>query len=217
MPGFKISSFAFPDHNVCGMKTILNFCIDAHLFLSEHDKKGTLFSDSSPDSKTAAIAVHCKAGKGRTGLMIISLLIFSDHIFEKYDYPFNAINYYNVKRTMNKKGLTIPSQIRYVHCFYRFLEREVQRPFFSNTLSNYNIIQAKFNTMQESQNKLMPFSISIGPFPRIFDFSGFDVDVYQLESIDKNQVQLTYRLSDFRNSITPSEVFKWKQAKPHNH
>ncbi|TNV82968.1 hypothetical protein FGO68_gene15693 [Halteria grandinella] len=213
MPGFKISSFAFPDHNVCGMKTILNFCIDAHLFLSEHDKRGTLFSDSSPDSKTAAIAVHCKAGKGRTGLMIISFLIFSDHIFEKHDYPFNAINYYNIKRTMNGKGLTIPSQIRYVHCFHKFLEREIQRPFFSNTLSNYNIIQAKFNSMQESQSKLMPFSITMGPFPRIFDLSSFDVDIYQLESIDKNQVQLTYRLSDFRNQANVEEMFKWKQAK----
>jgi phosphatidylinositol-3,4,5-trisphosphate 3-phosphatase/dual-specificity protein phosphatase PTEN len=85
MPGFKISSFAFADHNVCGMKTILNFCIDSHLFLSEHDKRGTLYhyTDNSPDSKNAVIAVHCKAGKGRTGLMIISFLIFSDHQFER--------------------------------------------------------------------------------------------------------------------------------------
>jgi len=34
MPGFKLQSFGFADHNICGIKTILNFCIDAHLFLS---------------------------------------------------------------------------------------------------------------------------------------------------------------------------------------
>ena len=89
------------------MKTILNFCIDAHLFLSEHDKRGTLYGEI--DNKTAAIAVHCKAGKGRTGLMVICFLLFSEHQFQNKNYPLNAMNYYNVKRTMNKKGLTIAS------------------------------------------------------------------------------------------------------------
>lgn len=168
------------------MKTILNFCLDAHLFLSDHDKRSTLYGDA--DSKNAAIAVHCKAGKGRTGLMVICFLLFSEHQFEKKEYPTNAIDYYNVKRTMNKKGLTISSQIRYVHCFYEFLERELTRPYFGNALTNYNIIQAKFNSMQESQNKLIPFSLMMGPFPRIFDFSSFDVDIYQLESIEKNLI-----------------------------
>lgn len=118
MPHFKLQTFPFTDHNVCGMKTILNFCIDAHLFLSKHDYYGTLFgsgvnivgpSQNQNDNKNAAIAVHCKAGKGRTGLMVICFLIFSEHEFEKKEAPKNAIDYYNVKRTMNKKGLTIAS------------------------------------------------------------------------------------------------------------
>jgi len=71
------------DHNVCGLKTMLNFCLDA---------------------------VHCKAGKGRTGLMIIAYLLFSEYDFaDKENFPQNAIDFYNVTRTMNKKALTIAS------------------------------------------------------------------------------------------------------------
>ena len=109
MPGFKLQSFGFADHNVCSIKTILNFCIDAHLFLSEHFKRDSLYETEDQVSKNAAIALHCKAGKGRTGLMVISFLIFSDHTFVQKEYPDNAIAYYNIKRTMNKKGVTIPS------------------------------------------------------------------------------------------------------------
>jgi protein-tyrosine phosphatase len=54
--------------------------------------------------------VHCKAGKGRTGLMVIAHLLFSEYDFaDKDNYPENAIEFYNVTRTMNKKALTIAS------------------------------------------------------------------------------------------------------------
>jgi protein-tyrosine phosphatase len=54
--------------------------------------------------------VHCKAGKGRTGLMVIAHLLFSEYDFaDKENYPENAIEFYNVTRTMNKKALTIAS------------------------------------------------------------------------------------------------------------
>jgi phosphatidylinositol-3,4,5-trisphosphate 3-phosphatase/dual-specificity protein phosphatase PTEN len=73
-------------------------------------------------NKDAAIAIHCKAGKGRTGLMVICFLLFSEHQFsDQTNFPMNAMHYYNAKRTMNKKGLTIASQIRYVQVFYKFL------------------------------------------------------------------------------------------------
>jgi phosphatidylinositol-3,4,5-trisphosphate 3-phosphatase/dual-specificity protein phosphatase PTEN len=51
------------------------------------------------------VAVHCKAGKGRTGMMISSFLIYSE-AFETVD---EAIEHYNKKRTKDNKGLTIQS------------------------------------------------------------------------------------------------------------
>lgn len=111
------------DHNICGIKTMFNFCLDAYLFLAQHYENGSLYMTEMQGSKVldknAAIAVHCKAGKGRTGLMVIAHLLFSEHDFENKDnYPDNAIEFYNVTRTMNKKALTIASQIRYVNYFY---------------------------------------------------------------------------------------------------
>jgi len=102
------------------LRTIFNFCIDAQLFLAKHYENKSLYSsdkvpfyeDNKPNQwqTDAAIAIHCKAGKGRTGIMVICFLLFSEHDFsDKSNYPMNAMNYYNAKRTMNKKGLTISS------------------------------------------------------------------------------------------------------------
>ena len=62
---FKNLSVAFfpsKDHNPCPIKLILEFCIDICLFLIKNPR--------------GVAAVHCKAGKGRTGVMICSYLIF---------------------------------------------------------------------------------------------------------------------------------------------
>ena len=75
------------------------------------------------------------------------------------------------------------------------------------------MIQAKFNSMQESTNKLIPFCITVGPFIKVYDFSSFDIDIYQLESFDKNLIQVTYKLSDQKAIINPHEIFKWTEAK----
>jgi phosphatidylinositol-3,4,5-trisphosphate 3-phosphatase/dual-specificity protein phosphatase PTEN len=50
------------------------------------------------------IAIHCKAGKGRTGLIVSAFLLFGDYNFND---PDEAMIYYNKRRTMNHKGLTI--------------------------------------------------------------------------------------------------------------
>lgn len=67
--------------------------------------------------------------------MVICFLLFSDHDFsDKANQPQAAMHYYNAKRTMNKKGLTIASQIRYVHIFYQYIKREIGAPCFANSL-----------------------------------------------------------------------------------
>lgn len=65
------------------------------------------------------VAVHCKAGKGRTGLMIICYLLYCGLTTSATA----ARKFYDTSRTFDGKGLTIISQIRYVHYFEELLRR----------------------------------------------------------------------------------------------
>jgi phosphatidylinositol-3,4,5-trisphosphate 3-phosphatase/dual-specificity protein phosphatase PTEN len=106
---------------------VLEFCRDAHAFLTA-DKKNV-------------IAVHCKAGKGRTGLMISACtphpnqrlsgmgphtyprplarvaasfryLAYRDFMTGRPVDAVKTLDFYGDARTKNGKGVTIPSQRR---------------------------------------------------------------------------------------------------------
>uniref|UniRef100_A0A1I7Y8U4 phosphatidylinositol-3,4,5-trisphosphate 3-phosphatase n=1 Tax=Steinernema glaseri TaxID=37863 RepID=A0A1I7Y8U4_9BILA len=82
-------------------------------FISDVDRYLTVTRDG-------AIAVHCKAGKGRTGVMICVYLIHAG----LYPNPRQVLDFYGITRTVNNKGLTIPSQRRYVYYFAHLKENQ---------------------------------------------------------------------------------------------
>jgi len=58
--------FGFDDHNPPAFEILYKFCCNCYEFLSR-DRKNV-------------VAVHCKAGKGRTGVMICAYLVFEGHV-----------------------------------------------------------------------------------------------------------------------------------------
>ncbi|KAL4434977.1 hypothetical protein ABPG74_017733 [Tetrahymena malaccensis] len=102
----NIARYPFEDHQAPQFQLIYNFCKDLFKFLYEEGN----------EDNTAA--VHCKAGKGRTGVMICCFLMYSG----EHQKAIDSLRYYGIMRTKNKKGVTIPSQIRYVQYFEKALQ-----------------------------------------------------------------------------------------------
>ncbi|CAK7337726.1 unnamed protein product [Dovyalis caffra] len=86
----KVACFPFDDHNCPPLQLITSFCQSAYLWLKEDIQN--------------VVVVHCKAGMGRTGLMICSLLLF----LKFFPTAEEAIDYFNQKRCVDGKALVLP-------------------------------------------------------------------------------------------------------------
>ena len=107
---YKQGYFPFQDHEAPPLNLIRPFCEDAKKFLDE-------------DSKNV-VAIHCLAGKGRTGTLISCLLLY----LGEFDTAADCLKYYGIMRVDNGKGVTVPSQIRYVFYFEQILKNNIEHP-----------------------------------------------------------------------------------------
>ena len=101
------------DHNPAPLICIAPFCESAKRWL-----------DADPRN---VVAVHCKAGKGRTGMMISALMVYMGEVPGAAE----ALDLFGRMRTANEKGVTIPSQQRYVRYTERLVNASLPSPLLS--------------------------------------------------------------------------------------
>lgn len=92
----RVVRFPIEDHSCPSLRMIHDFCKDVDSFLNE-------------DRHNVAI-VHCKTGKGLTGLMLAAYMMYSN--FRKT--AAEALLYFNERRTLDGKVRPSPS----LSCFY---------------------------------------------------------------------------------------------------
>ena len=90
----RVSWYPFVDHHPPNFSLIQPFCDEVKEYLAK-------------DERNTAV-VHCKAGKGRTGVMICCYLLYVG----QSENAEKVLNFYANKRTTDQKGVTIPSQRR---------------------------------------------------------------------------------------------------------
>jgi len=100
----RVARYPFFDHNAPPIKLIQECLLDVEQWLNADENN--------------MVGINCKAGKGRTGLIICCYLLHSGLCANTDD----ALRYYGERRTKDGKGVTIASQIRYIQYYERILK-----------------------------------------------------------------------------------------------
>ncbi|GLD99551.1 hypothetical protein PINS_up008277 [Pythium insidiosum] len=101
----RVEFIPIEDHNVPTFPQILSFCERAAQWLD--------------DDSENVVVLHCKAGKGRAGMMACMLLLrmrFASTAAE-------AIDRYNRERVVDRRGLTVISQRKWVQYYEQLLNQ----------------------------------------------------------------------------------------------
>lgn len=99
----RVARFPFDDHNCPPFDMLHDFLADVDAWLAADDEN--------------VVAVHCKAGKGRTGLTLAVHLLHSGYAPSSAE----SLSHYGSARTHDGKGVTIPSQRRWVAYYEEYM------------------------------------------------------------------------------------------------
>jgi hypothetical protein len=95
----RVERWPFRDHCIPPLETMLGLSNSAKQWIDEDPKN--------------MLAIHCKAGKGRAGIMTCVVLLRLGY----FDTADEAMDHYDAVRVLNNRGLTVQSQRRSVRRF----------------------------------------------------------------------------------------------------
>ncbi|KAJ6235834.1 phosphatase with homology to tensin [Anaeramoeba flamelloides] len=133
----RVEKFPFDDHNPPPIELMEILCKHSSAWLGE--------------SEDRVVVIHCKAGKGRTGVMACCLLIYLGIVSTAEE----ALNFYAKQRTKNQKGVTIPSQRRYVRYFEKIFKNGL-KPLHIATIKKVSAGPLKKLEFLPKRNKNYP-------------------------------------------------------------
>lgn len=106
----KVIDYPWEDHHSPALNVLFEVCQQMFLYLKEHPEN--------------IVIINCNAGKGRTGTSICAFFLFSG----LSDITKDAINFYGWRRFSHGRGVSQPSQVRYIHYFEKVYKGQVVAP-----------------------------------------------------------------------------------------
>ena len=97
--GGDVRCFSIEEHEAPPLALLVAFCDAASAFLAQDERN--------------VVAVHCRAGTGRTGVLVSALLLHSGAAESAAD----ALQAFAAARTLDGRAVTLPSQRRYVEYY----------------------------------------------------------------------------------------------------
>ncbi|GMI00770.1 hypothetical protein TrVE_jg6552 [Triparma verrucosa] len=156
----QVERYPFRDHGVPPLATMAEFCNSAKAWLDADEKN--------------VVTLHCKAGKGRAGIMTCCLLVrlgFKETALQ-------AMEYYDIMRVKNKRGLTVTSQRKWV-ALYERLWREIWELPAASSIGNFPSEEypgERYPLPEPKERHLS--SVEIMEIPEYLDSAGFFIKVF---------------------------------------